>query len=91
MPIVFAFLLLLFGTTLFLSVLPCCRPVDVWVLIAIPLGSAGLVAFFLLSDWATRDWPPLLWLVTFGPGSLIAVVRLFLIALGRSPGNVRPK
>lgn len=91
MPIAFAFLLILFGTTLFLSVLPWRRSVDIWVLMAIPLGSLGLVAFFRLDDWAAGDWPLLLWLSTLGPGSLISIVRLFLIALGRSPGNVRSK
>ncbi|MEV6896270.1 hypothetical protein [Amycolatopsis sp. NPDC051372] len=91
MGIAFAFLLILFAATLFLSVLPWRRPVDVWVLTAIPLGSVALVAFFRLDDWPAGDWPLLLWLGTLGPGSLITVVRLFLIALGRSPGKPRPR
>ncbi|MET7997824.1 hypothetical protein ABZU76_43760 [Amycolatopsis sp. NPDC005232] len=91
MGIAFAFLLILFAATLFLSVLPWRRPVDVWVLTAIPLASVGLVAFFRLDGWPAGDWPTLLWLGTLGPGSLIAVVRLFLIALGRSPGTTCQK
>lgn len=88
MGIAFLFLVELFATSVILAVLPWRGRVRTRVLAAIPLGSLAVVAFIYLADWNAKYWSPLVWLVTFGPGSLIALVRLSLFrphSRGRQP------
>ena len=76
-------LMALCALTVILALLSWPRRARTWILAAIPIGSVGLVAFARIYGGMSSVWPLPVWLVTLGPGSMIAVVRLWLIGRGR--------
>jgi hypothetical protein len=68
--------------TVILALLPWSQNARTWILAAIPIASIGLVAFLRVYGGMSSVWPLPVWLVTLGPGSTIAIVRLLLIARG---------
>jgi hypothetical protein len=76
-------LMALFVLTVILALLPWPRSARTWILAAIPIASIGLVAYLRIDGGMSSEWPLPVWLVMLGPGSMIAIVRLLLIARGR--------
>ncbi|PKV93450.1 hypothetical protein ATK30_4298 [Amycolatopsis echigonensis] len=81
MEIAILFLLAVLILLVVLAVFPWRRRAEPWALSAVVLFSLGWPAYEYWDRGMPSTWAPQVWLIVLGPGFLIAIVRLFRIAL----------
>ncbi|MGV9294627.1 hypothetical protein [Amycolatopsis sp. NPDC003676] len=81
MAITFLFLLAVLILLVVLAAFPWRRRTEPWALTAVVLFSLGWPTYEYWDRGIPSHWAPQVWLITLGPGFLIAIVRLFRIAL----------